>query len=266
MKNLTIVALSIAVCFEFYLLMRKGNPESAIEKPPALSSKDYLLNSLEKENEELRQKLESIEEPATEVSASRIEKDATRQDSLSSMRAITSLSARKLIKVDVSLLDDDGTLNEGFIELYNLSSYEVEELGSLLAKSEEAIAKVTKQHANVSVSNDGGIEVKVEPFLKEGSEIYDQLFTGFEAVLGNERYNSMIGLVGEQIEREFDRFGAYERKISISKQQSENGDTALSVKDTQEWGEGEGIGSHWRSYQDLDELLNDHEFLRGMLP
>lgn len=246
--------------------MRKGDAESAIEKPPSRSTKDHLLSSLERENKELRQKLESLEKPATEVSASRNERDATRQDLLSSMRAINSLSARKLIKVDVSLLDDDGTLNEGFIELYNLSSYEVEELGSLFAKSGKALAQATKRHTNVSVSDDGSIEVAVDPFLEKGSEIYDQLFIGLETVLGEERYNSMIGLVGEQVEREFDRFGAYERKMSISRQQSEEGDTILSVKNTQEWGDGEGIGSHWRSYQNLDELLDDYEFLKGMLP
>jgi hypothetical protein len=135
-------------------------------------------------------------------------------------RVLGEIRRNKVASVDVpffarnELHATDGTLSRQFIEFFELSPAEAGQLSDLIQATRAEMWNAAKAQAQVSRSESGGVVIKIPP-VAAGADIYDRVMNGFQAVLGDGRYNDMMFFNNRQFERMFNEFGAEERTLSI---------------------------------------------------
>lgn len=143
---------------------------------------------------------------------------------------------RGLAQVGLSILDSDGELSSGFVELFGLSPVEQAELRRAVNEARNACDALTAANATLTRKEDGSVEVSVAPFPEQGAGLYDQLFRSFEQTLGPERHAALSVLAGSQVEEAFELFGAQARSVAVSKAVREDGGNTFFVSERQEMG------------------------------
>lgn len=109
--------------------------------------------------------------------------------SMAQLRAVMEINRQATHPLfSFNLLDGGGSrLNEDFVQAFDLTPAERQELEGLIAASKMGIAQLEAKQARVESQADGGFTIVIPPFPKEGGEVYDQFVGKLESLLGPER-------------------------------------------------------------------------------
>jgi len=193
----------------------------------------------------------------------------TAQRGAEKRRALSEIRRNKVASVDVPFFTSSGfqasdaSISQQFIDFFELTPAQAGELSDLVKKAKEEMWSAAKAQAQVSQTETGGIVIKIPP-LASGPDIYDRLMSGFQTVLGDDRYNDMMLYnyetdMGNQFERSFNEFGAEERTVTIER----NDDGRYKVTDSRKKSRESSAVSYTAT---LDELKQRNPELLEFIP
>jgi len=144
-----------------------------------------------------------------------------------------------------TVIGRDGLLTDEIARLTGLSADERAGMNQLLKNTRNQYNALLGRHATASVSTDGKIEVRAEPFVDEGRQLYDWLESSIKQTLGNEKAAQFMGVAGDNVEHAFGNFGASVRTLQISREppDDENTVSRILVMEIDRYGGGMSVRS-----------------------
>jgi hypothetical protein len=149
---------------------------------------------------------------------------------------LAELLRKKVIRVSIPMLDQNGSISSGFAALFDLSGAERKAIDEYLSSVRKDYDSLLAAHTTIARNANGGAEIKVDPFPEEGGRLYDRLNSEFEAILGKERNAAFAALAGTQVEDAFDHFGSQVRNFSFAYKRTADGSIEIAIADRQNLG------------------------------
>lgn len=132
------------------------------------------------------------------------------------LRVLTDLQTRKLVRPDVTFVNNNGTLTKAFGELFALTPTEQTTLQQAVERARDRLTELERANAIVTHDAKGNVTIAVSSFAGEGGRVYDDLMKTFADTLGRERNAAFQALGAAQVERALGHFGAGERTLVFS--------------------------------------------------
>jgi hypothetical protein len=175
-------------------------------------------------------------------------------------RQLASLNDGEQAAIRVRTLTRQDKLLPGFIELFDLTSDEQASLESGLASARRECAALLQRHAVTERRADGGLEIKIAPFVEEGASLYDRLCASFQQTLGLDRYAAMLDLDPQALELSFSHFGAELRTITLER------DAAGRIAVVETFERGDQRGTTRSTFGNAGQVRRHFPGLDGMIP
>lgn len=108
-------------------------------------------------------------------------------------------------------------LDEQFIKTFDLTESETTILNDQLTRAKSNLEQISIAAATCKLDSEKNLfSVHIPPLPTEGGQIRDQLIQSFAEVLGPERYQDMIALVGQGFDSSFREFGLGDTTYEIN--------------------------------------------------
>jgi RNA polymerase sigma factor (sigma-70 family) len=194
---------------------------AGMEPSPSYSEISQSLSGLTEENRRLRDENEHLRVERPSVATE--QKDAEMAAVLQRLSVLSEAQKDGLVlNTRVPFLTYSGKLTPKFAELFLLSPDEVDSMQQAWDKARDRIGGLALAHASAQTMPDGKIVIEVKPF-DGGGPIYDEMMDTFGSLLGKERNEAFLQLVGGQVGDELNQFGAEQRTITLTPVGEKNG-------------------------------------------
>jgi hypothetical protein len=133
------------------------------------------------------------------------------------LRRLSEMQSHKMISAKINrFLDPSGKLTEGFVAMLELTPTEQANLQRVIEKARERLAQYERANSTMKRGENGAATIAIKPFPELGGAVFDELMNSIAQTLGPERNAVFRDFGQEQVETEFSRFGAVQRKITFS--------------------------------------------------
>lgn len=160
----------------------------------------------------------------------------------------------------------DGLLTDEITRMAGLSADERAGIDQLLKNTRKQYDDLLGRHATASVSTDGKIEVRADPFVDEGRQLCDLLERSIKQRLGNERAAQFMSVAGDGVERAFGNFGASVRLLQIFRTppDEESLESRITVFETDQYGTGTLFRG--RTFNNVAALVSQYPTITDKIP
>lgn len=204
-----------------------------IETAPSHSENSQSLSVLTEENRRLRDENEHLREARPSVAT-----DQQSADVATALQRLSVLSeaqkAGLVLNARVPFVVYPGIILPKFAELFMLSPAQMDSMQQAWDKARARIDGLVLAHASAHTTPDGKIVIEVPPF-DGGGPIYDEMMDTFTSLLGKERNEAFLQLVGSQVGDELSQFGAERRTITLTPAGERNGKPTYDMVDQRKY-------------------------------
>ncbi|MFT3780765.1 MAG: sigma-70 family RNA polymerase sigma factor [Nibricoccus sp.] len=183
------------------------------EVRPSPPQNNPALAALNEENRHLRDENEQLRNAQTSIANQNGVKGAAALQRLSVLSEAQ--KSGLLLNTRVPFVSVFGKLTPKFAELFMLSPAELETMQQSLDVAHSRVDQLALANASAATMPDGKVVIEVKPF-EGGGPIYDAMMDTFTSLLGKERSDAFLQLVGSQLGDELYQFGAEQRTITLT--------------------------------------------------
>jgi hypothetical protein len=111
-----------------------------------------------------------------------------------------------------------GRLNEDFVRVFDLTAAQQQELKTAIQTARDELGRIEASLARIDPRADGGFNVSVPPYPRDGGAVYDQFIDRMTYILGPERMTYARELHAIDFERgigELHQFGLWRINIEV---------------------------------------------------
>jgi len=194
---------------------------AGMEISPAHQENSLSLSALNEENRRLRDENEHLRD--VHPSNATEQKSADVATALQRLNVLSEAQKSGLIlNARVPFFTYSGKLTPKFAELFMLSPAEVDSMQQAWDKARDRIDGLALANASAQTTPDGKVVIEVKPF-DGGGPVYDEMMDTFTSLLGKERIEAFLQLVGGQVGEELSQFGAELRTVTLTPAGEKNG-------------------------------------------
>jgi hypothetical protein len=170
---------------------------------------------------------ESPSAPASKATPAPVAPSVSRTEHL---KFLAELGKSKVAVFRTPILDPSGKIAKPFAELFALTSSESNALQVAADKARAAMESYAIAKAQVAQADHLSVVVNIPP-LEEGGEVFDNVSSEFQKVLGRDRYDVFMALEGDEFAKAFGTFGAEQRSLTVREFSTSGGSKTYVIVD-----------------------------------
>lgn len=152
---------------------------------------------------------------------------------LASFRGKYPLPQRMVTNLRIEPVNDDFTLHPDLAELLQVTPGEKEMMDDAFVATRQTISDLEESILSITENAPDRLTLYIPPYEDEGVALKEDLYGALEATLGANRFDRMVDVAQEQLEKQYHYFGTAARTLvfEVSPPQQEGEPAVLVIKD-----------------------------------